>query len=177
VSGPVPATITTSQGVVGVTLDGAKAPCTTNALVSLASQKYFDGTPCHRLTSGGLNVLQCGDPTGSGSGGPGYEYKDENLTGATYKAGTVAMANSGPNTNGSQFFLVYADSQLDPKYTPVGTVTSGLDVLTKIAAAGEDPAGDGKPKLPVTITSFTTAAPAAPAPAPTTPAPAASPTP
>ncbi len=167
-TGPVAATITTDQGVVGVSLDGAKAPCTTNALVSLAAQKYFDGTPCHRLTSGGLNVLQCGDPTGSGSGGPGYKYADENLNGATYKAGTVAMANSGPDTNGSQFFLVYADSQLPASYTPVGTVTTGLDVLTKVAAAGEEPAGDGKPKLPVTITSFTTT-PAAASTAPSTP--------
>jgi len=168
-AGPVSATITTDQGAIGVTLNGAKAPCTTNALVSLAAQKYFDGTPCHRLTSGGLNVLQCGDPSGTGSGGPGYKYADENLTGATYKAGTVAMANSGADTNGSQFFLVYADSQLGPNYTPVGTITSGLGVLTKVAAAGEDPAGDGKPKLPVKITEFTTSA------APTTPA--ATPTP
>ncbi len=172
-TGQVAATITTDQGAIGVTLDGTKAPCTTNALVSLAAQKYFDGTPCHRLTSGGLNVLQCGDPSGSGSGGPGYKYADENLTGATYKAGTVAMANSGPDTNGSQFFLVYADSQLAPDYTPVGTITSGLDVLTKVAAAGEDPTGDGKPKLAVNITSFTTT----PASATTPTTPAATPTP
>ena len=173
-TGPVSATMTTDQGVVGLSLDGAKAPCTTNALISLAAQKFYDNTPCHRLTSGGLNVLQCGDPTGSGSGGPGYKYADENLTGATYPAGTVAMANSGAGTNGSQFFLVYKDSQLDPNYTPVGTITSGLDVLTKVAAAGEDPDGDGKPKLPVTIQTFTTdVSDAAPAPTePATPEPA-----
>ena len=86
-------------------------------------------------------MLQCGDPTGTGTGGPGYQFQDENLTatavtGGTYPAGTVAMANSGPDTNGSQFFLVYKDSQLPPSYTPFGTITGGLDVLQKIAAAG-----------------------------------------
>ena len=74
-------------------------------------------------------MLQCGDPTGTGSGGPGYQFQDENLTGATYPAGTVAMANAGPNTNGSQFFIVYKDTQLPPNYTPFGKITGGLDVL------------------------------------------------
>jgi peptidyl-prolyl cis-trans isomerase B (cyclophilin B) len=121
----------------------------------LAAQKYFDKTSCHRLTSGGLSVLQCGDPTGTGSGGPGYQFADENLTGATYKAGTVAMANAGPGTNGSQFFLVYKDSQLGPQYTPFGRITSGLSVLTDIAKKGSTPPNDGKPKQSVTIETFT----------------------
>ncbi|MFL6240747.1 MAG: peptidylprolyl isomerase [Actinomycetes bacterium] len=145
----------TNRGTVTFQMFGPKAPCTVNSFRFLASKHFFDNTPCHRLTSGGLSVLQCGDPTGSGSGGPGYKFPDENLTGATYTAGTIAMANSGPNTNGSQFFLVYKDSQLGPQYTPFGKVVSGLGVLTAIAAKGSDPAGDGKPKEPVTIESFT----------------------
>ena len=99
-------------------------------------------------------MLQCGDPDGNGSGGPGYSFPDENLAGATYKAGTVAMANSGPNTNGSQFFLVYTDTQLGPQYTPFGTITSGLDVLKAIAAKGTaNGQTDGAPKDAVDITT------------------------
>jgi peptidyl-prolyl cis-trans isomerase B (cyclophilin B) len=147
------ATLNTNCGAVTLKLDAANAPHTVNSFVFLAGQHYFDHVSCHRLTSGGLNVLQCGDPTGTGSGSPGYTFKDENLTapsikGGTYPAGTVAMANSGPNTNGSQFFLVYKDSQLPASYTPFGTITGGMDVLTKIAAAGSDNSsgtGDGHP--------------------------------
>src|SRR4051794_25717230 len=114
-------TMRTNRGTVTFDMFGAKAPCTVNSFRRLAAQKYFDKTSCHRLTGGAtLNVLQCGDPSGTGSGGPGYEFGDENLTGATYKAGTVAMANAGAGTNGSQFFLVYKDSQLNPNYTPFG---------------------------------------------------------
>jgi peptidyl-prolyl cis-trans isomerase B (cyclophilin B) len=150
-------TIATSQGDVVFEMDSAKAPCTANNLRSLAHFKYFDDTPCHRLTTEGISVLQCGDPTGSGSGGPGYTFKDENLQGATYERGTVAMANAGANTNGSQFFLVYEDSALPPQYTPFGKIVSGLDVLEKVAAAGSDGSngtGDGKPNLPVQITTL-----------------------
>ena len=103
-------------------------------------------------------MLQCGDPSGTGSGGPGYQFQDENLTGATYPAGTIAMANAGPGTNGSQFFICFKDSPLPASYTPWGKITSGMDVVTKIAAAGEDDsngAGDGKPKQTVTIKSVT----------------------
>ena len=95
-----------------------------------------------------IYVLQCGDPTGTGSGGPGYRFNDENLAGATYPAGTVAMANAGPNTNGSQFFFTWKDTKLPPDYTPFGMVIGGMDVLQKIAAAGEDSQngpGDGYP--------------------------------
>jgi peptidyl-prolyl cis-trans isomerase B (cyclophilin B) len=104
-------------------------------------------------------VLQCGDPTGTGSGGPGYAYGTENLKGATYLAGTVAMANSGTaDSNGSQFFLVYKDTPLPPNYTPFGTITSGLSVLQAIAAKGDDnsnPAGGGHPNESVQIESVT----------------------
>jgi len=163
---PYTATIHTNRGDVVFTALTTKAPYTTFSFEFLAGKKYFDNTPCPRLVSSGIFVLQCGDPTGSGSGGPGYAFQDENLgyfgTGSTvtYKAGTVAMANSGPGTNGSQFFLVYKDSPLAPSYTPFGTITKGLDVLTAIAAKGDDgsnSAGGGKPKEPVTITSVTIA--------------------
>jgi len=103
-------------------------------------------------------VLQCGDPTGTGTGGPGYAFDDEALEGASYPRGTVAMANSGPGTNGSQFFLVYADTALPPDYTPLGTITSGLEVLERVAAAGSDDSngpGDGRPRTPVQIRTLT----------------------
>jgi peptidyl-prolyl cis-trans isomerase B (cyclophilin B) len=156
---PLAADIATDQGAIPITLRTADAPCTVHSFTSLAGAKYFDGTPCHRLTSQGIFVLQCGDPGGTGRGGPGYSFPDENLTGATYQRGTVAMANSGPNTNGSQFFLVYKDSQLPPQYTPFGTISAaGLAVLDKIAAAGAtapDANGNTAPKTPVKITSVT----------------------
>ena len=147
-------TVATDRGDIVFEMDSAKTPCTANNLRSLAHFRYFDGTACHRLTTKGIEVLQCGDPTGTGSGGPGYQFADENLEGATYPRGTVAMANAGPGTNGSQFFLVYGDSTLPPNYTPFGTITSGLEVLDAVAKAGSDDsngAGDGKPKLPITI--------------------------
>jgi peptidyl-prolyl cis-trans isomerase B (cyclophilin B) len=158
-TGTYTATVVTNRGSIVLKLDAAKAPCTVNSFVYLASKKYFDATPCHRLTTAGIFVLQCGDPTGTGGGGPGYEFADENLAGAVYPAGTVAMANAGPGTNGSQFFLVYKNTTLAPHYTPFGTITSGLDVLAKVAAAGDDDShgpGDGRPKLPVEITGVTT---------------------
>ena len=140
----------TTQGVITFRASTAAAPCTTNSFRFLAQRDYYDQTHCHRLTTQGIYVLQCGDPTGTGSGGPGYQFPDENLTGATYPAGTVAMANAGPNTNGSQFFFTWKDTTLSPAYTPFGTVVGGMDVLRKIAAAGEDDqngAGDGYPNL------------------------------
>jgi peptidyl-prolyl cis-trans isomerase B (cyclophilin B) len=161
--GDVKVVMTTNRGAIGMTLHGAKAPCTTGSFTFLAGQKYFDGTQCHRLTTAGIFVLQCGDPSGSGAGGPGYQYADENLTGlgapgadgsVTYPRGTVAMANAGAGTNGSQFFLVYKDSKLPPNYTPFGTITGGLGVLDTVAKAGSTPVGDGKPNLSVAITTF-----------------------
>jgi len=148
---PVTEQILTSQGEIDVKLLTAKAPCTVNNFTALAAFHFFDATPCHRLTTQGIFVLQCGDPSGTGSGGPGWKFNDENLKGATYPRGTLAMANSGPDTNGSQFFLVYKDSQLPPSYTPFGTITKGLNVLDKVAAGGSIPAGDGKPKVAVRI--------------------------
>ena len=138
----------TTQGIITVRMLTSKAPCTTFSFRFLASRGYFNKTHCHRLTIQGIYVLQCGDPTGTGSGGPGYSFNDENLAGATYPAGTVAMANAGPNTNGSQFFFTWKDTTLAPNYTPFGTVISGMDVLQKIAAAGDDQQngpGDGYP--------------------------------
>jgi peptidyl-prolyl cis-trans isomerase B (cyclophilin B) len=153
---PRTATVKLGAGTVTFTMLSSKAPCTVNSFAQLAAKKYFDNTKCHRLTTSGIFVLQCGDPTGTGSGGPGYAFADENLTGAKYPKGTVAMANAGPGTNGSQFFLVYKDTSLPPSYTPFGTITSGLDVVEKIAAAGtKDGGGDGPPKTEVTIESFT----------------------
>ncbi|GAA1992517.1 peptidylprolyl isomerase [Kitasatospora viridis] len=153
---PYQATLHTSQGNVTFQALTAAAPCTTFSFRFLSEHHYYNGTHCHRLTTKGIFVLQCGDPTGTGSGGPGYSFNDENLTGATYPAGTVAMANAGPNTNGSQFFFVWQDTKLPPAYTPFGRITAGLDVLQKIAAAGEDDQnapGDGYPTLPVDIHS------------------------
>ena len=137
----LPKTITfvTNCGKIVATLD-PKAPLTVTEMVALAKAKYFDKSLCHRLITDGFSMLQCGDPTATGSGGPGFSYMDENLpTGAklTYPAGTLAMANSGPNTNGSQFFLVFEDSgSLGPNYTVWGHITSGLDILRFIGKAG-----------------------------------------
>ena len=158
---PFTATIHTDQGPIKVDLAAAEAPCTTNSFRHLAEAKYFDGTSCHRLTTGGIFVLQCGDPTATGSGGPGYQFGEENLPDEgenNYPAGTVAMANAGTGTNGSQFFLVYKDTTLPANYTIFGTVTKGLDVVQKVADAGSDDSngtGDGKPKLQVTIKTAT----------------------
>lgn len=154
---PTTASLKTTRGDITLSLLPDKAPCTVNNFGFLAKQKFFDGTLCHRVTQGGLAVLQCGDPSATGTGGPGYQFDDENLTGATYPKGTVAMANSGPNTNGSQFFLVYADSQLEPKYTPFGTITKGLDILAAVGKAGPVSEADVKPKLPISITTVTVA--------------------
>jgi len=155
------ATIVTNQGTIVAALDGKNAPHTVNSFAFLAEHHYFDKSPCHRLTTTGIYVLQCGDPSGQGTGGPGYTIPDENLTGATYPAGTLAMANTGqPHTGGSQFFFCYADTPLPPQYTPFGKVTTGLEVLQAIAKNGEDDAngpGDGHPKKPVVIQSFTVA--------------------
>ena len=146
----------TSAGTIGLTLDGATTPCTVNSFVSLAEQGYFDDTECHRLTTSGIFVLQCGDPSASGRGGPGYSYADELDGSETYPAGTLAMANAGPDTNGSQFFLVYADTKLPPSYTVFGQMDeAGLAVVEAIAAKGAvGGGGDGAPAEAVTISSI-----------------------
>jgi len=150
------ATINTNRGAIVIDLLNSKATCTVNSFVFLADKGYFANTHCHRLTTSGIYVLQCGDPTGTGSGGPGYEFADENLTGATYTTATVAMANAGPNTNGSQFFLVYKNSTLSPAYTPFGKIVSGLNIIQQVAKAGTSTSGgDGPPKDKVQIESVT----------------------
>jgi peptidyl-prolyl cis-trans isomerase B (cyclophilin B) len=156
-TGPVSVELATSAGAIGAELDGATTPCTVNSFLSLAEQGYYDDTQCHRLTTGGIFVLQCGDPTGTGSGGPGYSYADELSGEETYPAGTLAMANAGPDTNGSQFFIVYEDTELPPSYTVFGQLDdAGLDVVRKVAAKGTANGGsDGPPKKTVTIESVT----------------------
>lgn len=153
----------TSQGDIAFTMDAAKTPHTTNSFKSLADKGFFDGTKCHRLTTQGIFVLQCGDPKGDGTGGPGYTIPDENLTAlgkpgkdsaVTYPAGTVAMANTGqPHTGGSQFFLVYKDTKLPPTYTPFGTMDkASLKAVEAIGKAGvTGGAADGAPKKAVNI--------------------------
>ena len=166
----VSASMATSQGNIGLMLANNESPCTVNSFASLIGQKYFDNTKCHRLTtSPDLGVLQCGDPKGDGTGGPGYGFGNEYPTDqyppndpkaqqpVVYPRGTLAMANSGqPNSNGSQFFMVYRDSQLPPQYTIFGTIQpDGLTVLDKIAKAGVAGGGDdGPPALEVTIRSL-----------------------
>jgi len=156
-TGTVPYTIGLNADKITVTLDREHTPCTVNSFISIAQQGYFDGTSCHRLVDGGIFVLQCGDPTATGSGGPGYAFPDELSGTETYTAGTLAMANAGANTNGSQFFIVYADSQLSPNYTVFGHVdAAGIKVVEAIAKGGQDDSygdGSGKPKLPAVITS------------------------
>jgi peptidyl-prolyl cis-trans isomerase B (cyclophilin B) len=155
------ATITTNRGPIVIDLLNSKATCTVNSFVHLAEAGFYSSTPCPRLTtSQGLYILQCGDPTGTGSGGPGYEFASENLTGATYPAGTLAMATTGAaDGNGSQFFLVYRDSTLAPSYTPFGKIVSGLNILQNVAKRGYGPplnsAGGGAPKESVKIESVT----------------------
>jgi peptidyl-prolyl cis-trans isomerase B (cyclophilin B) len=134
-------TLTTNCGSIVISLLGSKAPITVTSIAALANAGYYNKSLCHRLTTEGIFVLQCGDPTASGSGSPtGWKgYVDENLPKAgakNYPAGTVAMANSGPKTNGSQFFLVYQDTQLGPDYTIWGKITKGLDLVQKIGAVG-----------------------------------------
>jgi peptidyl-prolyl cis-trans isomerase B (cyclophilin B) len=184
-------TLTTDQGTVSISLDLAKAPCAGSSFKYLAGKNFFNNTKCHRLTTSGIFVLQCGDPKGDGTGGPAYSFADENLPVAapasasasaessasasasasaaptqstvTYARGTVAMANSGPDTNGSQFFILYKDSQMAPNYSVIGTVVSGMDVVDKVAAGGAvdsngAAASDGTPKTPITIQTLTVGA-------------------
>ncbi|MGA8465163.1 MAG: peptidylprolyl isomerase [Trebonia sp.] len=165
------AAINTNLGKIGISLLNSKATCTVNSFAHLAATNFFNNTQCWRVSnSSGLYLLQCGDPNATaksklscssstlGSGGPGYQFADENLTGATYPAGTVAMANGGANTNGSQFFLVFKSTTLPASYTPFGKITSGLDILQNVAKAGTSctiQAGGGVPKEKVIINSVT----------------------
>ena len=152
--GETPVTLETSAGAFELTLDAASTPCTAHSFASLAEQGYFDGTTCHRLVTSGIQVLQCGDPSGTGTGGPGYSFADE-LTGEeTYPAGTLAMANAGPDTNGSQFFIVYGETPLPASYTVFGTVSDEtVTAIEEVAADGTTPPNDGAPNTPVDIES------------------------
>ena len=163
-TGTVNATLKLGQGDVPITLDRALAPCAVNSFESLIKQGYFDGSPCHRLSTKGLQMLQCGDPTGTGSGGPGYKFDNEVWPELTYGRGYLAMANSGPDrtdpkkgTNGSQFFIVYGEAGLSPDYTVFGSVGEpGLKIVDDIARAGDDGSfdpspGGGKPNKEVKI--------------------------
>lgn len=158
VEGEVTATIETSVGTLTATMDADQTPCTVGSFASLAEQGYFDATTCHRLTTLNIFVLQCGDPTASGTGGPGYTIPDE-LTGEeTYPAGTLAMANTGqPDTGGSQFFVVYDATQLPAQYTVFGTIDEASTELVQEVAADGTVSGtaDGAPKTPVEIESVT----------------------
>jgi peptidyl-prolyl cis-trans isomerase B (cyclophilin B) len=171
-SGTAAVSLETNRGPIPVTLDRATGPCAVESFLSLVNAGYYNDTPCHRLTTGeGLKVLQCGDPSGNGSGGPGYTINDEQPTNLApapsgdsviYPRGTLAMAKTAaPNSGGSQFFLVYADSTLPPDYTVFGTVgTEGLATLDAIAQGGADDSngpGDGAPRTPVTIQTATAA--------------------
>jgi peptidyl-prolyl cis-trans isomerase B (cyclophilin B) len=164
----VSASMVTNQGNIGLLLANNESPCTVNSFASLAQQKFFDNTKCHRLTASPTSsVLQCGDPSGDGTGGPGYQFANEYPTDqyqpddpaahepVVYPRGTLAMANAGPNTNGSQFFMVYKDTQLPPEYTVFGKIQQdGLATLDKIAKGGVAGGGqDGQPNTEVTIKS------------------------
>ena len=154
---PKTMTLKTNCGDVVIALD-ANAPFTLTQITALAKAGYYNKSLCHREAISGFEMLQCGDPTAEGAGGPGFTYPDENLPigkALAYPAGTVAMANSGPNTNGSQFFLVFGDSPaLGPSYSIWGKITKGLDVLKYIASKGvNDPSGIGAPKIKVAIES------------------------
>lgn len=162
VSGKVTVTMKTSIGDLGATLDAGTTPCTVNSFVSLARQGFFDNSPCHRLTTAasGIFVLQCGDPTGTGTGGPGYTIPDELSGHEKYGPGTLAMANTGqPDSGGSQFFIVYRTTPLPPQYTVFGQLdAAGLADVQKAAKQGTDNAygqGDGHPRVSVTIDSVT----------------------
>ncbi len=168
------ATINTNLGPITLNLLNSKATCTVNSFVHLAEAGFFNNTVCHRMLTSGPYVLQCGDayatPTAKldcsttstvGTGTPGYEYASENLTNAKYPAGTVAMANGGATSNGSQFFIVYQDSSstLGTTYPPFATVSSGLDIVQNVAKDGVSctypQVGGGVPKKKVIIDTVT----------------------
>jgi peptidyl-prolyl cis-trans isomerase B (cyclophilin B) len=166
-------TMDTNLGAITATVDLTKAPCTGEAFTYLAGKKFWDNTKCHRLVTAGIKVLQCGDPSATGkgwrqsdgSGGPSFRYAEENLPTnkkPAYPKGSIAMAKTQqPSSTGSQFFIVYEDTDLPPDYTVLGTITKGLDIVQTVAKAGNDNAngqGDGHPKKEVVIKDLTMAA-------------------
>ena len=172
-TGTATMTISTTLGNIVATVDRAKAPCTAAAFEYLSSKKFWDGTKCHRLVTEGIKVLQCGDPSAKGkgyretdgTGGPSFRYAEENLptsANPAYPRGTIAMAKTqAPASTGSQFFIVYGDTQLPPDYTVLGTITKGIEFVDQVAKAGTDNAnqpGDGHPKREIGIKTLTLAA-------------------
>lgn len=155
---PTTLTLDTNCGEIVIALD-ANAPKTVESEAFLANSGFYNNTLCHRLTTEGIFVLQCGDPKGDGTGGPGYSVPDENLPAsgeANYPAGTIAMANAGPGTSGSQFFIVYEDTTLPGDYSIWGQVTSGLDIVQEVASVGvKEGLADGVPAQPVFIKTAT----------------------
>jgi peptidyl-prolyl cis-trans isomerase B (cyclophilin B) len=168
-------TIDSTLGPIVATVDKSKTPCTAAAFEYLASKKFWDGTKCHRMTTQGIKVLQCGDPTAKGkgyrqtdgTGGPSFRYAEENLPAnaaggtASYPVGAIAMAKTQqPGSTGSQFFIVYGETQLPPEYTLLATISKGMDVVNTVAKAGVDNSngpGDGHPKKEIGIKSLTMA--------------------
>ncbi|MBA2389342.1 MAG: peptidylprolyl isomerase [Geodermatophilaceae bacterium] len=165
-TGTVDIAVTTDQGDMTWTLDRASAPCAVQSVTFLAGAGFYDSSPCHRLVNAdAFGVLQCGDPSGTGTGGPGYTYAQEAPAGdMPYAEGVIAMANSGaPDSTSSQFFIMFQDTDLPPEYSVVGTVTSGLEVVQTVADAGNDGSfepspGGGAPNLPITIETMTVVA-------------------
>ena len=145
------ATLDTNHGEIVIEFDAASSPLAVNNFVFLARDGFYDGVIFHRVISGFM--IQGGDPTGSGRGGPGYRFRDEIEGSGSYKRGTVAMANAGPNTNGSQFFIMHQDGGLPHSYTIFGQVTSGLEAVDSIASSGTDHAD--RPHDDVVINSVT----------------------
>jgi peptidyl-prolyl cis-trans isomerase B (cyclophilin B) len=170
-------TIESTLGPITATVDRSKTPCTAAAFEFLASKKFWDGTKCHRMTTGDIKVLQCGDPSAKGkgyrdtdgTGGPSFRYAEENLPtnaaaggAGAYPVGSIAMAKTqAPGSTGSQFFIVWGATPLPPDYTLLGTITKGMDLVTKVAKGGVDDAngpGDGHPKTEIGIKTMTLAA-------------------
>jgi peptidyl-prolyl cis-trans isomerase B (cyclophilin B) len=163
-TGTVTVDIKTNLGAMTLEMDRAKAPCAVQSMAYLIGKKFFDNTPCPRVSSVNpdkLGILQCGDPSGTTGGGPTYQFKEENVAKADYSAGVVAMAHSGePNSTSSQFFIMHENGNglLGKDYSVIGKITKGLDIVQGVAKAGNDASnqnGGGKPKRPITIVSMT----------------------
>jgi cyclophilin family peptidyl-prolyl cis-trans isomerase len=150
-------TFATDKGPLKIELDPAAGPCSVRSIRFLARKKFYDGSSCHRLTTNpNLGVLQCGDPSGTGTGTPGYQYDDQMPAKGAYQRGVVAMANAGPGTNGSQFFIVHGAAQIPSDYPVVGKVVAGMEIVDKVVAGGvAGGADDGKPATPLTFTTVT----------------------
>jgi peptidyl-prolyl cis-trans isomerase B (cyclophilin B) len=153
-------TLSTNCGDIVIETFAKKAPITISMLTGLISARFYDQSICHRMiNSTTAALLQCGDPTDSGYGGPSFQFNDENLPKpimSNYPVGTVAMANSGPNTNGSQFFIMAENTTLDPNYTVWGRVTKGLEIVKAVVATGTLEGGEvGRPKVKIAIEKAT----------------------